>query len=83
MENKTHVGFITRNTMAIDSRVSVPVRLMDTRIAPKVTISEDWISDNVGMFFSTIDSIRIRYKMAICENGSTVAGSPSMERRKK
>jgi len=41
MENKTHAGFITRNTIAIDSRVRVPVRLIDTRIAPKVTIRDD------------------------------------------
>jgi hypothetical protein len=83
MENKIHAGFITKNTMIIDLRLIVPVRLIDTRIAPNVTISEDWISESVGMFFSVTDSMRIRYKMTIWEKGSTVDGSPSMERRKK
>ena len=65
--------------MANDSRLIVPVKVIDPRMAPNVTMRDDWISDSVGIFFSVIGSMSIRYKIAICEKGSTVDGSPNME----
>ncbi len=70
--------------MAIDCKVIVPVREIDTRIAPNVTISDDCISMSVGIFFSVTDSIITRYKITICEKGSAAEGSlPSIESKKK
>ena len=69
--------------MAIDIGVIVPVREIDPRIAPNVTIIEDWISERVGMFFSTNDSIPTKYKITICENGRTTEGFPSIKKSKE
>ena len=63
IENITQAGFTTKNTIAIDIRLIVPVNDIDPRIAPKVTIIADCISISVGVSFSIIDSIIIRYKM--------------------
>ena len=83
MENKIHAGFITRNTITSDSSLIVPVKEIEPSIAPNVTIRDDWISESVGIFFSVIDSIKIRYKITICEKGSTVEGSLSFESKKR
>jgi len=61
----THAGFTIRNTIAKDRRFIVPDKDIAPRIAPKVTIIADWISISVGVSFSIIDSIIMRYKITI------------------
>ncbi len=60
IEKNAHVGLMTRNTIKSDGTLISPCKLIDARIAPKVTMIEDWTSGSVGMFFSVIDSIMRR-----------------------
>ena len=77
MEKITQEGFTTKKTMANEKRLMVSVKEIDPKIAPNVTIKDDWTSVRVGEFFSVKDSIRTRYKIAIWEKGITVEGSPN------
>jgi len=75
MENRAQAGHINRKTIDIESRVILPVKETAPKMAPKVTITDDCISERVGIFFSVIDSITNKYKITICEKGITAEGS--------